>query len=226
MEIEAMEQTEELNNAKTKEVGEDESAAEANEKYTTTGNVKALVIYESIDAENSGALAEIKSPNFEIEDTIDEALWSGETDEQMSDSTFNEQENEAVETTAIVPALAPFELHCILFRSSYIGKHVKNNIARSEFEVQANSEVQIAFIFGSVCLKRHFTLDSKGWVQDGIEKANDVTTYDEKMTLDEDAKKKSLSIMNLLGPFMLRRKKMLKRLIKTTKVLRTCWMCM
>ena len=111
--------------------------------------------------------------------------------------------------------MAPFEIHCILFRSSYIGKHVKNNIARSEFEVQPNSEVQIAFIFGSVCLKRHFTLDSKGWVQDGIEKANDVTTYDEKMTLDEDAKKKSLSIMNILGPFMLR-EKMLRRLIKTT----------
>ena len=35
------------------------------------------------------------------------------------------------------------------------------------------------------------------------------------MTLDEDAKKKSLSIMNILGPFMFE-KKMLRRLIKTT----------
>ena len=77
----------------------------------------------------------------------------GETDEQMSDNTFNAQEKEAVETTAIIPGTAQFEIPCILFRSSYIGKHVKNNIARSEFEVQANSEVQIAFIFGSVCLE-------------------------------------------------------------------------
>ena len=51
-------------------------------------------MYESIDTENSGALAEIKRPNvthFEIEDTIDKA-GSGETDKQMSDNTFNEQE--------------------------------------------------------------------------------------------------------------------------------------
>ena len=157
MEIEAMERTEELNNAETKEVEEDESAAEANEKYTTTGNVEALVIYESIDDENSGALAEIKRPNenilkLKIPLTKHyEPSGSGET--EMSDITFSEQEKEAIETTAIVHAMAQFEIPCILFRSSYIGKHVKNNIARSEFEVQANSEVQIAFIFGSVCLE-------------------------------------------------------------------------
>ena len=117
----------------------------------------AFVIYESIDDENSGALAEIKRPNenilkLKIPLTKHyEPSGSGET--EMSDITFNEQEKEAVETTAIVHAMAQFEIPCILFRSSYIGKHVKNNIARSEFEVQANSEVQIAFIFGSVCLE-------------------------------------------------------------------------
>ena len=42
MEIEAMERTEELNNGETKEVREDESAAEANEKYNSAGNVKLM----------------------------------------------------------------------------------------------------------------------------------------------------------------------------------------
>ena len=94
MEIEAMERTEELNNAETNEVEEDESAAEANEKYTTTGNIEALVIYESIDDENSGALAEIKRPNenilkLKIPLTKHyEPSGSGET--EMSDITFNE----------------------------------------------------------------------------------------------------------------------------------------
>ena len=70
--------TEELNNTETKEVGEDESAAEAKENYNTAGNVEALVVYESIEAENTGALAE--------------------------------QEKEAIETTAIVHAMAQFNI--------------------------------------------------------------------------------------------------------------------
>ena len=77
MEIEAMERTEELNNAETKEVEEDESAAEANEIYTTVGNVEELVIYESIDVGNTEALAEIKIPNetqVDIEDITDKAF--------------------------------------------------------------------------------------------------------------------------------------------------------
>ena len=73
-----MEKTEKLNNAKTKEVGEDEPAAEAKENYNTAGNVEALVVYESIEAENTGALAE--------------------------------QEKEAIETTAIVHAMAQFNI--------------------------------------------------------------------------------------------------------------------
>ena len=53
--------------------------------------------------------------------------------------------------------------------------HVKKNIARIEFEVQANSEVQIAFIFGSIGLEI-VTVGLNVRVQDGTEKANDVTT--------------------------------------------------
>ena len=36
--------------------------------------------------------------------------WSGVADKQMSDDTFNEQEWEAVETTAIDHAVAQFEI--------------------------------------------------------------------------------------------------------------------
>ena len=55
---------------------------------------------------------------------------SGVADKQMSDDTFNEQEWEAVETTAIDHAVAQFEIPpivdlarmiCILFRSSTRG---------------------------------------------------------------------------------------------------------
>ena len=45
----------------------------------------------------------------------------------MSDNTFNEQEKEAVETTAIVHADAQFEIPCILFRSLYMGKHTSKH---------------------------------------------------------------------------------------------------
>ena len=55
-----------------------------------------------------------------------EPSGSGET--EMSDITFNEQEKEAVGTTAIAHAMAQFEIPCILFRSSYIGKHVKTTL--------------------------------------------------------------------------------------------------
>ena len=73
--------------------------------------------------------------------------------------------------------LAQDDLHSL--QKFYKGNHVNKNIARIEFEVQSNSEVQIDFIFGSICLEI-VTVGLNVRVQDGTEKANDVTTQDEK----------------------------------------------
>ena len=99
-------------------------------------------------------------------------------------TTLLTSKNGNIETTAIDHAVDQFEIPPIvnlaqddLHSKFYKRKHVIKNIARIEFEVQANSEVQIAFIFGSICICLEIvTVGLNVCVQDGTEKANDATT--------------------------------------------------
>ena len=89
-----------------------------------------------------------------------------------------------------------FEIPCILFRSSYMGKH-RSKTTLTEVNLKSKQIQKFKFLlYLEAFFCKWCKTDLLLWtvrlnvrVQDGTEEANDVTTQDEKMTLNEDAKK-------------------------------------